>query len=301
MSQLAAPNAGLNPAVKILSDGQAFVEEWLRRVLPACETPPARLHQAMHDAVFPGGRRARPLLCRLIAERYDGGDSELVGRMSAAVELVHCASLVQDDLPCFDDSEMRRGRPACHVVYGQATAILVGDALLTLAFETLSNVPSRLGTVAFRLIGLLTSATGSSNGVIGGQALELEPLPIEIGHYHRHKTAALFRAAAAGGAICCGAENDVARWARLGELIGCALQIRDDLDDVTGHQTDLGKPIGRDAALGRPNMALRGSPEEAHAMRKALLDGVRELLGPATPGSEALHLLIEEVTRPSRV
>ena len=196
-------------AEQILVHAQAFVEEWILRALPPRDVPPTRLHGAMHDAVFPGGRRARPLLCRLIADRYGGGDDEMVGRMAAAVELVHCASLVQDDLPCFDDAATRRGLPSCHVVHGEAAAILVGDALLTLAFETLSNAPVRRAGAAFRLMGLLTSATGSTNGVIGGQGLELEPHAVDVGHYHRQKTAALFRAAAAGGAICCGAEADV--------------------------------------------------------------------------------------------
>lgn len=285
---------------QILTQAQAFVEEWLLRSLPPRDVPPARLHGAMHDAVFPGGRRARPLLCRLVAERYGCGDDELVGRMAAAVELVHCASLVQDDLPCFDDAATRRGLPSCHVVYGKATAILVGDALLTLAFETLSNAPLRRAQTAFRLVAVLAGAAGSSNGIIGGQALELEPHAVEIGHYHRQKTAALFRAAAAGAAICCGAESDVPRWARLGELLGCALQLRDDLDDVEGAPGALGKPIGRDAALGRPNAALQSGLESARAMRAAILDGIAELLGPPTPETEALRLLVEEVTRPSR-
>src|SRR5262249_43915020 len=140
---------------QVLQRAQAFVDDWLLRALPSREQPPLRLHGAMHDAVFPGGRRARPLLCRLIADRYGAGEDELVGRMAAAVELVHCASLVQDDLPCFDDADIRRGLPACHVVYGEATAILVGDALLTLAFETLANAPTRRAPAAFRLIGLL--------------------------------------------------------------------------------------------------------------------------------------------------
>ncbi len=253
----------------------------------------------MHDAVFPGGRRARPLLCRLIADRYGSGDDEMVGRMSAAVELVHCASLVQDDLPCFDNAATRRGLPSSHVVYGDATAILVGDALLTLAFETLANAPVRKAAIAFRLMGVLTAATGSSNGIIGGQALELEP-HVDLGHYHKQKTAALFRAAAAGGAICCGAENDVSRWARLGELMGCALQLRDDLDDVEGVEGQMGKPTGRDAALGRPNAALLAGCENVRAMRAAIIEGVSELLGPKTPETEALRLVVEEVTRPSR-
>src|SRR3954469_1315366 len=258
MERLARARKGATVSPEqIIGQAQAFVEEWLLRTLPTRGTPPARLHGAMHDAVFPGGHRARPLLCRLIADRYGSGDDEMVGRMSAAVELVHCASLVQDDLPCFDNAATRRGLPSSHVVYGDATAILVGDALLTLAFETLANAPARRAPVAFRLMGLLTAATGSSHGVIGGQALELEPHPVELEIYHRHKTAALFRAAAAGGAICCGVDADVSRWSRIGELIGCALQLRDDIDDVGGTAELLGKPTGRDAMLGRPNAVLQ--------------------------------------------
>jgi geranylgeranyl diphosphate synthase type II len=285
---------------QILGQAQAFVEEWLLRALPSRDAPPTRLHGAMHDAVFPGGRRARPLLCRLIADRYGQGDDEMVGRMAAAVELVHCGSLVQDDLPCFDNAATRRGLPACHAVHGEATAILVGDALLTLAFETLANAPVRRAAVAFRLMGVLTAATGSSNGIIGGQALELEPLPVDLGHYHQQKTAALFRAAAAGAAICCGAEADVSRWARIGELMGCALQLRDDLDDVESTEAATGKPTGRDAALGRPNAALQSGPENARAMRAAIIEGVSELLGPVTRETEALRILVEEVTRPAK-
>jgi geranylgeranyl diphosphate synthase type II len=284
---------------RLLAQAQTFVEEWLMRVLPTRDAPPARLHGAMHDAVFPGGRRARPLLARLVADSYGNGDDEMVGRLTAAVELVHCASLVQDDLPQFDDAATRRGQPACHVVYGQATAILVGDALLTLAFETLANAPARRAPVAFRLMGVLTAATGSSNGVIGGQALELEPHPVELEIYHRHKTAALFRAAAAGGAIACGADSDVSRWARIGELIGIALQLRDDIDDVGDAAEELGKPVGRDALLGRPNAVLQKGVDDCQARRTEIIAAVRELLGPPTPSNEALHHLIEEVTRPA--
>lgn len=286
-------------AEKLLAQAQAFVEEWLHRVLPTRDSPPARLHGAMHDAVFPGGRRARPLLCRLVADRYGGADDELIGRLAAAVELVHCASLSQDDLPCFDDAKSRRGLPAIHVVYGEATAILVGDALLTLAFETLASAPPSRASVAFRLIGLLTAAAGSSHGVIGGQALELEPHPVELEIYHRHKTAALFRAAAAGAAIVCGAESDVPRWARIGELIGCALQLRDDIDDVGAGEADVGKPTGRDALLGRPNAALQAGLQGCQQKRADVIAAVRELLGPPTAETEALHRLVEEVTRPA--
>ena len=153
-------------------------------------------------------------------------------------------------------------------------------------------------STAFRLIGLLTSATGSQNGVIGGQALELEPHEVDLGMYHRQKTAALFRAAAAGGAICCGQEDEVSRWARIGELIGVALQLRDDLEDVDSTEERTGKTGGRDHLLGRPNAALQDGLEPTRSRRAVLIDAVRELLGPFTPETEALHLLVQEVTRP---
>jgi geranylgeranyl diphosphate synthase type II len=289
---------GSRDAAEIIAHHQRALEEALTRALPPRELAPARLHAAMWDAVFPGGRRARPLLCLLVAERYGQGDDELVMRMATAVELVHCASLVQDDMPCFDDADTRRGRPSIHKVYGDATAILVGDALLTLAFEVLSQAPQRRASTAFRLFGLLASAAGSSQGIIGGQGLELEP-SIDLDAYHRQKTAALFRAAAAGAAVCVGAESDVARWARVGELLGCALQLRDDIDDVEATPEAVGKPIGRDAALGRPNAALQDGVGSARALRQALIDGVAELLGPPSPETEALRLVVDEATRPA--
>ncbi len=292
----------LDVAVEVvLGHAHRFCEEWLRRALPSRDALPRRLHEAMHDAVFPGGRRARPMLCRLIAERYGHGDDELVGRMAGAVELVHCASLVQDDLPCFDNADMRRGLPAGHIRYGEATAILVGDALLTLAFETLSSAPHRHAASAFRLINALSAAAGSRHGVIGGQALEIEDLPVDLAEYHRQKTAALFRASALGAAICSGTDaEDELRWARFGELVGCALQLRDDVDDVTADANELGKPIGKDLELGRPNAALQHGVMSCRQMREQLVDEAQQILGPITPAVAPLYQLLDEVTRPAR-
>jgi geranylgeranyl diphosphate synthase type II len=232
-----------------LAEAHAFVEDWLARVLPPRDAPPRRLHCAMHEAVFPAGRRTLPMLCRLVADVHGGGDSELVGRFAAALELVHCASRVQDDLQS-------------HAAHGQATAILIGDALLTLAFETLANAPAQ-ETIAFRLMGLLASATGGSHGVICAQAMELERSPDEDVP-RRLATVALLRAAAIGGAIISGADGETAHWARVGELVGEAVR--------SGDRTRIGK-----AAVTRA--ALRG------------------LLGASTLESEAIQRLFEDATR----
>jgi geranylgeranyl diphosphate synthase, type II len=215
LSKSAKHDSGSFSAVDdLLAEAHAFVEDWLVRALPPRDAPPRRLHCAMHEAVFPGGRRARPLLCRLVADLHGGGDSELVGRFAAALELVHCASRVQDD-------------PQSHAAHGQATVILAGDALLTLAFETLANAPAHAASIGFRLLGLLASATGGAHGVIGAQAMELEPSPGEGDVARRLQTVALLRAAAIGGAILGGADGETARWARVGELVGLALRAGD--------------------------------------------------------------------------
>jgi geranylgeranyl pyrophosphate synthase len=184
-----------------LLQAHAFVEDWLTRVLPLRDAAPRRLHCAMHEAVFPGGRGARPMLCPLVAELHGGGDVELVGRFSAALELVHCAAQVQHD-------------SQSHAAYGSATAMLAGDALLTLAFDTLAQ--ARVEPVAFRLMGLLAAATGSSHGIIGARAMN-------------HETVALFRAAALGGAILGGAEGESDRWARVGERVGAAVHAHEHI------------------------------------------------------------------------
>ena len=255
----------------------AVVEGWLERVIPEPGEPPSRLHLAMREAVFPGGKRVRPMLSALVADSYGRVEDELVGRMAAAVELVHCASLVHDDLPAFDDADLRRGKPSCHVAFGEPTAILVGDALLTLAFETLARARDDEARAALHLVRLLTEATGSRSGIIGGQGLELQT-NVDVVTYHAQKTSALFRAAAAGGAIAARADADLAHWARFGELVGCALQLRDDLSDVSGTVEELGKPVGQDAVLGRLNAVHEHGETEVRRQLDAVLGEAATLL-----------------------
>ena len=285
------PGRHAGPALEQVAGAREYVERWLERVLPAADGSPARLHRAMREAVLPGGKRVRPLLVMLVAEACAPGRArrDLVGRLAAAVELVHCASLVHDDLPAFDDAAVRRGLPTCHAAHGEPAAILAGDALLALAFEVLGDGADD-PRAALRLVRLLAEGTGTRRGIIGGQALELEP-DASVDDYHARKTAALFRCAAAGAALAAGEPDQSLRWARFGELLGEVLQLRDDLEDCTGNAGEVGKPVGRDRDLGRPNAVLRSSPADvlsgkAERMREA------ERLLPEGPAGDALRLLL---------
>jgi len=297
MTPPTAPNeAGApreNPhAPSQLDSARDFIDGWLDRALPTPGDPPTRLHLAMREAVLLGGKRTRPLLAVLVAESYGPlGRPEIVGRFAAAVELIHCASLVHDDLPAFDDADTRRGLPSCHAAFGEATAILVGDALLTLAFEAVALCPIEHAVTSVHLLRLLADATGSRAGIIGGQGLELQT-NVDIRVYHAQKTSALFRAAAAGGALAEGREDDAPRWARFGELLGHALQLRDDLDDCCGSAAGLGKPVGQDLALGRPNAVVRSSEGEVRGALGRLVDEAAELLGPPSDRNATLRTLI---------
>jgi geranylgeranyl diphosphate synthase type II len=276
-------------------EARTFIEDWLDRVLPVPGTPPARLHVAMREAVFPGGKRARPGLVRLVAETYSAGDRELVGRMAAAVELVHCASLVHDDLPAFDNAAERRGKPSCHAMFGEATGILVGDALLTLAFESLAGAPEEDAVLAMQLVRLLAEATGSRAGIIGGQGLELQT-NVDVNTYHAQKTSALFRAAAAGGALAAGRPDEMARWARFGELIGRALQLRDDLNDCLESAERIGKPVGQDEKFGRPNAVNRFGVGEVEKVLDETVAEAMGLLGGTGGKNRGLAALVEMIS-----
>jgi geranylgeranyl diphosphate synthase type II len=213
---------------------------------------PPRLLAAVEHAVFPAGARIRPRLCLAVAAACGDPTPALTDAAAAAIELLHCASLVHDDLPCFDDAAMRRGQPTVHRLHGEPLAVLAGDAMIVLAFETLaraaSSAPERLG----RLIEIVARGVGSPHGIIAGQAWESEPR-IPVVTYRRAKTAALFEAAAAAGATSAG-ENG-APYRLFGQRIGEAYQIADDLLDVTGKPEETGKAVGRDLTLGRPNAA----------------------------------------------
>lgn len=275
-----------------LVETRAWVDGELERVLPAADVSPARLHEALRYAVFGGGKRLRPALVRAVAESFGCRELERAAPAAAAVELVHTYSLVHDDLPAMDDDDLRRGRATCHVVYGEALAILVGDALQTLAFEVLADGPQ--GSVA-----ALARAAGS-RGMVGGQVLDIEsdgraadwPAVHEL---QRLKTAALIRAAAELGALAAGEEDPerVQGAGRFGELLGQAFQVVDDLLDVTASAEVLGKTPGKDAALERGTavaaLGLEGAREAARELAEGARTAARELGWPA--GSRADELV----------
>jgi len=228
----------------------AQLEAGLERILPSATARPARLHEAMRYSVFAGGKRLRPALCIAACEAC-GGKVEEALEAACALELLHTYTLIHDDLPAMDDDTLRRGKPTCHIAFDEATAILAGDALLTLAFEVLARHPQGSAPAAE-----LARAAGS-RGVIGGQAEDLAaegqvPDAGLVEYIHRHKTAALIRAACVTGGLCAGAEDkQLAALAAYGEHLGLAFQITDDLLDESSTPEKLGKNIGSDPKRGK--------------------------------------------------
>jgi geranylgeranyl diphosphate synthase type II len=213
---------------------------------------PPKLAQAIRHAVFPGGARIRPHLCLAVAQACAADDLDLAASAGAAIELLHCASLVHDDLPCFDNAATRRGRPSVFAAYGERLAVLAGDALIVTAFQ---SVAASAATRAERLVPLIktiSEAVGAPHGIVAGQAWECEPR-VALTEYQRAKTGALFVAATAAGAQAAGASADP--WRALGEWLGEAYQVADDIRDVASDPETLGKPTGQDATHGRPSSA----------------------------------------------
>ena len=213
---------------------------------------PQILQEAMHYSVFPGGARIRPQLCLAVASACGDDDPALSNAAASAIELLHCASLVHDDLPCFDDAELRRGRPSVHSAYGERIAVLAGDALIVLAFQCVASSGTRSIFRLAPLMNTIAMSVGSPHGIVAGQAWECEP-KVDLNDYQRAKTGSLFEAATAAGAQAAGA--DAATWRPLGEWLGEAYQVADDIRDVVADQSVLGKPSGQDVAHNRPSSA----------------------------------------------
>lgn len=267
-----------------------LIEDRLEAALARAASPecPPKLANAMRHAVFPGGARVRPRLCLAVAHACGGAQMPLAATAGAAIELFHCASLVHDDLPCFDAADTRRGRASVQKEFGEPLAVLAGDGLIVLGFETLAlgaaANPERLAP----LFSILASATGAPRGIVAGQAWESET-DVNLRQYQRAKTGALFVAASMMGAVACGA--DPAPWRTLGDRLGEAYQVADDIADVAGSGDKTGKPEGQDAAHGRPNAARELGVTGALDLLDALIADAQASI-PACDGADGLRALV---------
>ena len=246
----------MSPAVEVtlaqfLQEQRALVDQELERLLPRADEYPVTIHRAMRHSVFAGGKRLRPVLC-LEVGRLASGEEKPLRRVAAALELIHTYSLIHDDLPALDNDDLRRGQPTCHRVFGEAMAILAGDALLTLALHALAEPGLCLAERQLRMISDLTRAIGTPGGMVAGQVADLEAAngaadAEALEFIHRAKTGAFIAASLRAGALVAGAaEADLDALAVYGEKIGLAFQIADDLLDVSGTSAELGKTPGKD-------------------------------------------------------
>lgn len=280
---------------QLLAAEREVVETALRRLLPAEEAWPARLHRAMAHAVFAGGKRVRPVLARL-AHRAAGGDPGLITEAACGLELIHTYSLVHDDLPAMDNDVLRRGRPTVHVAFDEATAILTGDALLTEGLLLLARHPPGAAWVDLRAraVALVAEAI-SSRGMVGGQAedmantgfAEADPAALErrLERIHRHKTGCLLQASIELGALLAAADDALqGRFAAFGRGLGLAFQIADDILDATASAGELGKSPGKDEFSHKLTyvtlFGLEESRRRVAELEAVLVEQARDLEGP---------------------
>ena len=235
----------------LIHEGAERTDRALEALLPTVETVPASIHGAMRHSTFAGGKRLRPVLVYQSAIAIAGAIPPGIERLGAALEMLHTYSLIHDDLPALDNDDLRRGKPTCHVAFGEAIAILAGDGLQTRAFEVLAGLDCPPAATV-QIIGLVANAVGTVEGMIGGQVLDIEsehkkPTPELVDAIHRAKTGALIRVSVVAGGIYAGATaEDAARLDTFGRKAGLAFQIADDILDITADSATLGKTAGKD-------------------------------------------------------
>jgi geranylgeranyl diphosphate synthase, type II len=273
------------------------VDAALERLLPAESAQPSSIHTAMRYSVFAGGKRMRPILC-LETARIFSSDITPTLHPACALEFIHTYSLIHDDLPALDNDDLRRGKPTCHKKFGEALAILAGDGLLTLAFETIGTTP----VPAERRVAILTevaAAAGTIKGMVGGQVADIEAERKSVDaqtleYIHRSKTAALIRASVTAGALCGGASpEDVARLRRFGETIGWAFQVTDDILDVEESSAALGKTAGKDFAQQKATYPAVYGLERSHQIASDLANKAIAELSPFADRSSRLREIAE--------
>lgn len=257
------------------------IEDALNKALSRATTSgPPLLAGAFTHSVFPAGQRIRPRLTLSVALACGDDKPMISAAAAAAIELLHCASLVHDDMPCFDNAGMRRGRPSVHAAYGEALALLAGDGLIVLAFETAAMAAAVDPLRAASLSMIVARAVGMPNGIVAGQGWESETAP-DLVLYQRAKTGSLFAGAAMAGAAAAGHVADP--WGTLGYRLGEAYQVADDIRDVMCSEKDIGKPVGQDEALGRPNavheLGVRGAARKLVELVEDAAESVPDCVG----------------------
>ena len=270
---------------------KTLIESTLTESLAMADQPgaPPLLAAAMRHAVFPGGARVRPRLTMAVAGACGIDDFSIAASAAAAIELLHCASLVHDDMPEFDNADIRRGLPAVHVAFGAPLALLAGDALIVLAFQALADGAAKAPTRLAAMITAVASAVGVPHGIVAGQAWECEPAP-DLSAYQQAKTGALFAAATEAGAAAAGWQG--APWRPLGAYLGEAYQVADDIRDAVCTAEEIGKPVHQDDAHDRPN-AVRQLGLSGAIARLNALAGMAANSIPNCPGAAELKALIK--------
>ena len=250
---------------------------------------PPRLVAAMRHAVFSGGARIRPQLCMAVSTACGDHAPELTNAAAVALELMHCASLVHDDMPAFDNADTRRGLPTVHKAYSEPLALLAGDGLIVMAYRVMLNAGAKHPERLIALMDNLTHGVGLPNGIVAGQAWECET-SADLGEYQRAKTGALFVSATCAGALSCGHEPEP--WAPLGTYLGEAYQVADDIRDVIADAASLGKPVGQDVLHARPSSAQALGLEGAIAHFDHLIEQASSSI-PACSAREMLRHLVQ--------
>jgi geranylgeranyl diphosphate synthase type II len=273
--------------------GVDLTDRALEELIPSIDTVPASIHGAMRHSTFAGGKRLRPLLAYQAAFTIAGSLPQGIEKLGAAIEMLHTYSLIHDDLPALDNDDLRRGKPTCHVVFGEAIAILAGDALQTRAFEVLAGLDCPAAATV-KIIGLVANAVGTVEGMIGGQVLDLEsehlkPTPELVEAIHRAKTGALIRVSVVAGGVFAGAnDDDVVRLDRFGRKAGLAFQIVDDVLDLTVDSSQLGKTAGKDQATEKATWPAVFGVDQSRRDAAQLIDEAFAALAPYGDRAEGL-------------
>jgi geranylgeranyl diphosphate synthase type II len=277
----------------LIQEGAELTDRALEEILPGADTVPASIHGAMRHSTFAGGKRLRPVLAIQAAATIAGKVPKGIERLGAAIEMLHTYSLIHDDLPALDNDDLRRGKPTCHVAFGEAIAILAGDALQTRAYEVLSGLECS-SEARVQIIALIARATGTVDGMIGGQVLDLEsehlkPTPQLVEAIHRAKTGALIRVSVVAGGIYAGASAaDVTALDTFGRKAGLAFQIVDDVLDMTMDSAHLGKTAGKDLATEKATWPAVFGIEQSRRDAADLIDEAFAALEPYGSRAEGL-------------